>query len=143
MQNCQNLHGTILCDPKTHLPGLCGRPSAWMPPIVSQDVTQSVWGPTLGSPGHPGSGKIKNILTFTHFGVAKKNTSQKAPKYPKNAKKKANFFKNEAVSSKNFAYDHMPNVLGLTDELGNFGSRIDGPEICPRQNWGGGVEEGR
>ena len=37
-----------------------------------------------------------------------------------------------------FACDHMANLLRLTDELGNFGFWIDGPEIWPVQNWGGG-----
>ena len=124
LQNCQNLHGTIFCNPKTRLwgplratkcldawysvprhhtitmgpylgfpratgiiqlvkfspfcsqtclaklpkpstgpfcatpkpvrRGPCGQPSAWMPPTVSQDTTQSLWDPTLRSPGHPG-----------------------------------------------------------------------------------------
>ena len=133
LQSCQNLHGTIMCDPKTRLQGslratkcldasysvprhhsittgpylgvpkapwvqqnpnckiftifqpslpcktaktatgpscatpkpVCGgpcrQPSAWMPPTVSQDTTQSLWDPTLGSPGHPGSGKIQLV----------------------------------------------------------------------------------
>ena len=32
----------------------------------------------------------------------------------------------------------MANLLRLTDELGNFGFQIDGPEIWPVHNWGGG-----
>ena len=85
--------GPSCAPPKPICGGPCGPPSAWMPPTVSQDATQSLWGPTMGSPGHPGSGKIKNILNFTHFGVPKKNTSQKACKYPKDAKKNQNFAK--------------------------------------------------
>ena len=41
--------------------GLCGRPNAWMPPTVSQDTVQSLWDPTLGSPGHPGSVKTRIV----------------------------------------------------------------------------------
>ena len=33
----------------------------------------------------------------------------------------------------------MANLLRLTDELGNFGFWIDGPEIWPVQNWVGGA----
>ena len=32
----------------------------------------------------------------------------------------------------------MANLLRLTDELGNFGFWIDGPEVWPGQNWVGG-----
>ena len=93
--------------------------------------------PVCGGPcGHPGSGKIKNILYFIHFGVPGKNTSRKAPPKPQNARK-SKFRKIEAVSSKNFDYDHMVNLLRLTDGLGNFGSGIDGPEIWPGHNRGG------
>ena len=95
----------------------------------------------MGSPGHPGSGKIKKTANFTHFGVPKKNASRKAPQNPKNAKK-SKFRKNEAVSSNLFAYDLMANLLRLTGELGNFEFRIDGPEIWPGQNWVGGVGGG-
>ena len=45
--------------PKPVCGGPCGQPSAWMPPTVSQDTTQSLWDPTLGSPGHLGSGEIQ------------------------------------------------------------------------------------
>ena len=85
--------------------------------------------PTLRSPGHPGSGKIKNVLNVTHFEVPEKNTSRKAPQKLQNAKQKTKFRKNEATSSKKIAYDHMANLLRLTDELGTFGCWIDGPEI--------------
>ena len=44
----------------------CGQPSAWMPPTVSQDTTQSLWDPTLRSPGHLGSGKIQ-LVKFSPF----------------------------------------------------------------------------
>ena len=50
--------------------------------------------------------------------------------------KNLKFRKNEAVSSEILQNDHMANLLRLTDELGNFGFWIDGPEICPGQNWG-------
>ena len=33
----------------------------------------------------------------------------------------------------------MANLPRLTDELGNFGFQIDGPEIWPVQSWRGGV----
>ena len=91
----------------------------------------------MESPGHPGSGKIEKTANFTHFAVPKKILVEKPPKTPK-LQKKSKFRKNEAVSSKLFGYDHMANLLRLTSELGNFGFRIDGPEIWPGQNWGGG-----
>ena len=50
--------------PKPVCGGRCGQPSAWMPPTVSQDTTQSLWDPTVGSPGHPGSSKIQ-LLKFS------------------------------------------------------------------------------
>ena len=77
--------GPSCATPKPVCGGHCG-PSAWMPPTVSQDVTQSVWGPTMGSPGHPGSGKIEKTVNFTHSGVPEKNTSQKPPKRRKSQK---------------------------------------------------------
>ena len=92
----------LFCGQKPVCGGPCGQPSAWMPPTVSQDTTQSLWDPTLGSLGHPGSGKIKKIANFARFGVPEKNTSQKAPKKAKNAKK-SKFRQNEAVSSKKFS----------------------------------------
>ena len=49
--------GPSCADPKPVCGGPCGQPSAWIPPTVSQDTKQSLWDPTLGSPGHPGSGK--------------------------------------------------------------------------------------
>ena len=91
--------GPSCATPKPVCRGPFGQPSAWMPPTVSQDATQSVSGPTLGSPGHPGSGKIKNILNFTHFGVPEKNESQKARKSPK-MQNRSKFCKNEAVHQK-------------------------------------------
>ena len=78
--------GQSCVTPKPVCGGPCGRPSAWMPPTVSQDATQSVWGPTLGSPGHPQSGKIKNMLNFTHSRVPKKDARQKTPNLPKSQK---------------------------------------------------------
>ena len=159
LQNCQNLHGTILCDPKTRLRGSlratkcldasysvprhqtitmgpylgvpralgvwqnptckiftvfqpnlpcktaktptgpscatpkpvrggpCGAPSAWMPPTVSQDATQSVWDPTMGSPGHPGSGKIEKNREFHRFWSPPKKHKSITPKVPKKSKK--------------------------------------------------------
>ena len=60
---------TIPCcaTPKPVCGGPCGRPSAWMPPIVSQDAAQSLWDPTMGSPGHPGSSKIEKKREFHPF----------------------------------------------------------------------------
>ena len=78
--------GPSCATPKPVCRGPCEQASAWMPPTVSQDATQSVWGPTLGSPGHPGSGKIKNILNSTHFGVPGKNTSREPQKRRKGQK---------------------------------------------------------
>ena len=52
--------------PKPICGGPCVQPSAWMPPTVSQDTTQSLWDPTLGSPGHTGSGKIQ-LVKFSRF----------------------------------------------------------------------------
>ena len=75
--------GPSCATPKPVCGGPCGQPSAWMPPTVSQGTIQSLWDPTLGSPRHPRSGKIKSNLNFTHFGVPEKNTSQKAPKTPR------------------------------------------------------------
>ena len=70
-----------LVRPQTRLRGgPCKQPSAWMPPTVSHDATQSLWGPTMGSPRHSGSGKIEKTTNYTHFGVPKKNTSQKPQK---------------------------------------------------------------
>ena len=78
--------GPSCATPKPVCGGPCGQPSALMPPTLSQDTTQSLWGPTMGSPGHPGSGEIEKSANFTHFGVPKKNTSQKPPKRPKSQK---------------------------------------------------------
>ena len=64
-----------------------------------------------------------------------KHKSKSPPK--RKIAKKSKFRKNEAVSSKVFDCDHMANLLRLTDEFGNFGDQIDGPEIWPVQNWGG------
>ena len=52
--------------PKPVCGGPCGQPSAWMRPTVSQDTTQSLWDPTIGSPGHPRSGKIQ-LVKFSLF----------------------------------------------------------------------------
>ena len=53
--------GPSCATPKPVCGGPCGQPSAWMRPTVSQDTTQSLWDPTVGSPGHPGSGKIQLV----------------------------------------------------------------------------------
>ena len=103
-----------------------------MPPTVSQDTTELVWEPTLGSLGNPGSGKIKKIADFTHFRGPEKNTSARTQKSTK-TQKKLKMRKKEAASSKNFAMDDMTNHLRLTDEQRNFQFWIDGPEIWPSQ----------
>ena len=46
--------------------GPCTQTSAGRPSILSQDTTQSLWDPTVGSPGHPGSGKTQ-LGKFHHF----------------------------------------------------------------------------
>ena len=53
--------GPSCATPKPVGGGPCGQPRAWMPPTMSQDTIQSLWDPTLGSPGHPGSGKIQLV----------------------------------------------------------------------------------
>ena len=72
--------GPSCATPKPVRWGPCGPPSAWMPPTVSQGATQSSWGPTMGSLGHPGSGEIKKTAKC---GVPVKNTSRKPPQNPK------------------------------------------------------------
>ena len=72
--------GPSCATPKPVCRGPCGQPSARMPPTLSQAAIQSVWGPTMGSPGHPGSGKIEKTTNFTHSGVPDKNTCQKPEK---------------------------------------------------------------
>ena len=44
-------------NPKLVYGGPCTQKSAGRPCILSQDTTQSLWDPTVGSPGHPGSRK--------------------------------------------------------------------------------------
>ena len=96
-------------------------------------------GPYLGVPWAPWVRQNKKKLNFTYFGVPEKKQVEKPPKPPRNAKKKkSKFRKTEAVSSKNSDCNHMANLLRLTDELANFGFRVDGPEIWPSQNWGRG-----
>ena len=58
--------GPSCATPKPVCGGTCGQPTAWMPPTVSQDTTQSLWDPTVGSSGHPGSGKIQ-LVKFSPF----------------------------------------------------------------------------
>ena len=58
--------GPSCVTPKPVCGGPCGQPSAWMAPTVSQDTTQSLWDHTLGSPGHPGPGKIQ-LVKFSSF----------------------------------------------------------------------------
>ena len=56
-----------------------GPACAWMPSTESQDTTQSLWDPTLGSPGHPGSGKIQ-LVKISPF--SSQNCLAKLPKPP-------------------------------------------------------------
>ena len=58
--------GPSCANPKPVCGGPCRPPSAWMLPTVSQDAIQSLWDPTLGSPGHPGSGKTQ-LVKFSLF----------------------------------------------------------------------------
>ena len=58
--------GPSCAAPKPVCRGPCGQPRAWMSPTVSQDTTQSLWGPTLGSPRHPESSKIQ-LVKFSPF----------------------------------------------------------------------------
>ena len=53
----QVLRDRLAGTPKLVYGGPCTQKSAGRPPILSQDTTQLLWDPTLGSPGHPGSGK--------------------------------------------------------------------------------------
>ena len=53
--------GSSCATPKPVCRSPYGQPSACMPPTVSQDTIQSLWDPTMGSPGHPGSGKIQHV----------------------------------------------------------------------------------
>ena len=90
-----------------------------MPPTVSQDTTQSVWGPTLGSPGTFGSGKIEKNREFHPLWGPRKKYKSKSPPNPQKCKK-SKFRKNDAVSSKISHYNHMANLLRLTGELVKF-----------------------
>ena len=72
--------GPSCATPKPVCRGPCGQPSAWMRPTVSQDTTQSLWDPTLGSPGHPGSGKIQR---FRFSPVSSQICLAKLPKPPR------------------------------------------------------------
>ena len=90
--------GPSCVTPKPVRGGPCRPPSAWMPPTVSQDATQSVWGPTMGSPGHPGSAKSKKA----QIPGSPKKTQVETPKNAEKVKK-SKFRKNGAVSSKLFA----------------------------------------
>ena len=110
--------------------GPCGQRNARMPPRVSQDTTESLWDPTLGSLRHPGDAKIKKNAKFDRSGVPEKTQVPRTPESPKNAKK-TKFRRNEAVSSKLFFLDPPPNVLRLTREQIFFRFWIDGPEIWP------------
>ena len=124
----------FFATPKPVSGGPCGQPSAWMPPTVSQDTTQSLWDPTLGSLGHPGSGKTPKIANFTRFGAPKKTQVPGNAQTPKIAKK-LKFRQNEAVSSKLFNLDPPTNQLRLAGEQKKIRFPIDGPEIWPAQKW--------
>ena len=77
----------FFCGPKPVCGGPCGQPSAWMPPTVSQDSTQSLWDPTLGSLGHPGSAKIKKNRKFRPFRGPRKKHKSKSPQKAQKRKK--------------------------------------------------------
>ena len=60
-------HSVFFATPKTACGGPCGQTNALIPSTVSYDTIESVWDPTLGSLGHPRSGKIRKIPDFTCF----------------------------------------------------------------------------
>ena len=137
LQNCQNHHGIILCDPKTCLRGsLRATKCLDASYSVPRRHTISV-GPYHGVHRAPWVRQNRKICEFHPFGGPKK-TQVKNPENPQKSKK-SKFRKNEAVPSNTFAQDHMANLLRLTGELGNFGFQIDWPEIWPGQTWGGQV----
>ena len=74
----------FFATPKPACGGPCGQTRARMPPTVTQDTTESVWDPTLGTLGHPGSGNIKKNGSFAHFRGPEKNTSASNPRRPEN-----------------------------------------------------------
>ena len=65
--SCPKCCGTVLRGPQNWFTGVPARKkSAGRPSILSQDTTQSLWDPTVGSPGHPGSGEIQRKKIY-HF----------------------------------------------------------------------------
>ena len=60
------LRDRLAGTPKLVYGGPCTEKSAGRPSILSQDTTRSLWDPTMGSPGHPGSGKIQ-LVKFSLF----------------------------------------------------------------------------
>ena len=81
LQSCQNLHGTILCDPKTRLRGSL-RATKCLDASYSVPRRHTItMGPSLGP------AKSKKNAHFTHPGVPEKNTGQKAPQEAKTQKK--------------------------------------------------------
>ena len=56
----------FFATPKPACRGPCVQKSAERPSIMSQDTTQSLWDPTVGSLGHPGSSKTQ-LSPFSCF----------------------------------------------------------------------------
>ena len=100
----------LFLAPKSACGGPCGPTSARMPPTVSQDTTGSVWDSTLGSLGHPGSGKIKKIAIFAHFRGPEK-TQVPATLGGLKIALQVKFRQNEAVSSKLSSAEPLTNRL--------------------------------
>ena len=100
----------FFATPKPACGGPCGQTRARMPPTVSQDTTGSVWDSTLGSLGHPGSGKIKKIAIFAHFRGPEKKPVPATLGGLKIALK-VKFRQNEAVSSKLSSVEPLGNLL--------------------------------
>ena len=71
--------GPSCATPKPACGGPCGQPSAWMPPTVSQDTTQSLWDPTLGFLRAPW---VRQNPTCKIFTVFQPNLPCKAAKTP-------------------------------------------------------------
>ena len=76
-------HSGFLRPPKPACGGPCGQKSAGRPSIPSQDSTQSLWDPTVGSLGHPGSGKTQlgKISLFSSRICPTKRAHQRAQRF--------------------------------------------------------------
>ena len=139
MQSSQNLHRTILCDPKTHLRGSL-RATKCLDASYSVPRHHTItMGPSLGVPQAPWARQNQQHSEFHPF-----RGPHTQVKNPQNAEKvkKIEILQKRGCSIKISYHDHMANLLRLTRELGNSGFWIDGPEIWPSQKGGGGGEGG-